>query len=161
MPCLWDDPGSCPCSAEPILTGCHRFCTPQHPITSTDVLVNPGCVCGGGLFKRVWGWRGESGPPESRRVSSWKSCPSHVEQPQLLVPLDCGTEGQQHKAPRPAKLSAAPGARTGNSLPVVARRKGHILHRTALQADMELDVERAKELIEQKLAEEEEEEVSP
>lgn len=44
---------------------------------------------------------------------------------------------------------------------MVARRKGHILHRTALQADMELDVERAKELIEQKLAEEEEEEVSP
>ncbi|NXO77667.1 ANKR2 protein, partial [Sitta europaea] len=31
----------------------------------------------------------------------------------------------------------------------------------ALQADMELDVERAKELIEQKLAEEEKEEVAP
>ncbi|NXB66263.1 ANKR2 protein, partial [Struthidea cinerea] len=31
----------------------------------------------------------------------------------------------------------------------------------ALRADMELDVERAKELIEQKLAEEEEEEVAP
>lgn len=46
-----------------------------------------------GLFKRVQGRGGEPGPPESRRVSSWQSCPSHVEQPQLLVPLGCGTEG--------------------------------------------------------------------
>lgn len=45
-----------------------------------------------GIFKRVWDWRGEPGPPESRRVSSLQSCPSHVEQPQLLVPLGCRTE---------------------------------------------------------------------
>lgn len=46
-----------------------------------------------GLFKRVQSWGGEPGPPESRRVSSWQSSPSHVEQPQLLVPLGCETEG--------------------------------------------------------------------
>lgn len=40
-------------------------------------------------------------------------------------------------------------------------RRTHPAQDCALRADMELDVERAKELIEQKLAEEEEEEVGP
>lgn len=73
-------------------------------------------------------------------------------------PWAVGQRGQQHKAPRPEKPPAAPGART----PCLWQQEEDTSSQDcALQADMELDVERAKELIEQKLAEEEKEEVSP
>ncbi|XP_074764519.1 ankyrin repeat domain-containing protein 2 isoform X4 [Athene noctua] len=106
-----------------------------------------------GLFKRVQGWGGEPGPLESRRVSSWQSCPSHVEQPQLTVPLGCGDGGAGSIKPcgqRSCRQHQEPGLGKEERL--------HPAQGCALWADMELDVQRAKDLIEQKLAEEEEEE---
>lgn len=82
-----------------------------------------------------------------------QSCLSHVEQPQLLVPLGCRTEGASSIKPQgqwSRRQSWEPGG---------GEKRTHPAQRCARQADMELDVQRAKELIEQKLAEEEEEKV--
>lgn len=44
-------------------------------------------------------------------------------------PWAAGRRGWRHKAPQPAEPPAVPRARAGHSLPVVARRRGCILHR--------------------------------